>query len=240
MKGSLLLSLFLAIMIIVFVSCGGGGSNPAPPSGNSSGPSLGGPTPPVASTQTTTSTESPTEPPITNPTTSPSESPTESSTSSPTPSPTTPTPSPTQSPNPFIGSHNLGPGDKAYSPDGRYYATEMEPINQGNIGVYNLLDGSMVISWKFLDEGIHNDLKNMCWSWNSKKIAVIYHGGCDRNSIQIAQIDNENIIEEALVTGTFYHAMAFDDDNHRILLRESANNGEIITVTPTPLPKILN
>lgn len=67
-------------------------------------------------------------------------------------------------------------GSKAYSPDGKYYASEIAPQDEGNFGIYKRADNQLVIQFKVLAPNITNYLKGLAWSPDSLYLAIMYHG----------------------------------------------------------------
>lgn len=118
----------------------------------------------------------------------------------------------------FVGSPNgnVPFGKTACSPDKKMYAREIEPRNQGNIGIYDTNTDKMLkaVDVKQHPQGSSNDLKALAWSPDSKRLAVMYHydGG---GHISIMDVDSGEEIKR-LVIKKFYHQMNFLPDGKRI------------------------
>lgn len=107
-------------------------------------------------------------------------------------------------------------GEKVCSPDNKMYAREVEPSNQGNIGIY---DVSTEENIKIMDVRQHpedrsNELKGLAWSPDSKWLAVMYHynGG---GHISIMNVETGEEVKQ-LPIKRHYHEMRFSSDGARI------------------------
>lgn len=108
-------------------------------------------------------------------------------------------------------------GEKAYSPDGKMYAREVEPRDHGNIGIFDLITDKRL---KIMDVRQHpagdypNDLKGLAWSPDSKWLAVMYHhdGG---GHISIVNIDTGEELKYITIS-EWYHYMKFSSDGTKI------------------------
>ncbi len=117
-------------------------------------------------------------------------------------------------------------GAKAYSPDGKLSACEVEPKDHGNIGIFDVNTGKYL---KVIDTQQHpwgdysNTLKGLAWAPDSKRIAVMYHhfGG---GHISIVNIDTEKETNY-LDIDQWYHYMEFSPDGTKIIAE-----GDIIDI----------
>lgn len=99
-------------------------------------------------------------------------------------------------------------GAKAYSPDGKYYLHEIEPYGRGNIAVCNKDDGKEVQRWNLLGGG-QNEIKGLAWAPDSKRFAVMYHGGV-RPGISVFEVGNQHEVGRTDIE-KWYHFMSFKD-----------------------------
>lgn len=123
--------------------------------------------------------------------------------------------------------HGSPPFDgRAISRNGKYYACEVKPYDQGNIAVFSS-KGKLIQKW----EGMSNDnpLKGLAWSPDSKRLAIMYHGGM-RPAIQIVRIGKKGVIAASEISA-WYHFMAFAEDGKTLLLAES-EGGPITKLKP--------
>lgn len=111
---------------------------------------------------------------------------------------------------------NVPFGEKAFSPDGKMYAREVEPKAQGRIGIY---DAATEKSLKVLTVKQHpadqpNDLKGLAWSPDSRSLAVMYHydGG---GHIAVVSVDTEGEITHIPIKKQF-HYIEFSSDGMKI------------------------
>ncbi|MCM8768821.1 MAG: hypothetical protein NC911_03950 [Candidatus Omnitrophica bacterium] len=105
-------------------------------------------------------------------------------------------------------------GQSAFSPDGQFYAKEVEPINEGNIGVFSTADNHLVAQIK-AQKGT-NDLKGLAWSSDSVLLAVMYHGG-DPDGISIYHLPSGQLVRQIPIDA-YYHFMVFGQENHLLHL----------------------
>ena len=117
----------------------------------------------------------------------------------------------------------VGRDVRAYSPNGRYYCQQVEPYLHGAIGIYDRQTSSLVRTITTLPPTCTNDLKGMCWSRDSRYIAVMYHSG-EAQGIRLYDIADgtlfRNVGEGVLQSGDYWifmHYMVFSADNTRIL-----------------------
>jgi hypothetical protein len=109
-------------------------------------------------------------------------------------------------------------GAKAYSPDGKLLAQEIEPKNTGTIGLYAV--GSSDAPLRVIEVRTHlagrfpNDLKGLAWSPDSASIAVMYHhdGG---GHISVVRVDTGTESKCFRIDG-WPHSMAFSKDGKTI------------------------
>jgi len=104
-------------------------------------------------------------------------------------------------------------GAKAYSPNGLFYAREIQPFGTGQIGVFKRLGcgGSFLCDWNALPYIRYiNDLKGIAWSPDSNRVAVMYHGGAVIGSgVYVFELDKEELVAFA-ETKNFYHGIEFN------------------------------
>lgn len=130
--------------------------------------------------------------------------------------------------NSFDGSVPIGA--KAYSPNGLFYAREIQPIGTGQIGVFKRIGcgGSFVCNWNVLPYIRYiNDLKGMAWSKDSTKVAVMYHGGAVIGSgVYVFELHNEKLIAFA-ETKNFYHGIEFNGLGNGVWLYHRGGVGKM-------------
>lgn len=116
----------------------------------------------------------------------------------------------------FSSNGSVPRGEKAFSPNGKYYAREFAPFDEGNIGIFTRA-GKLVQKWDLLPN--NNDLKGLAFSPNSKRLAVMYHGGMTP-AIQVVELGKKDVVA-ATDIDTWYHFMVYGKDNKTLLLSES-------------------
>ncbi|GEM_PF-1013134 len=109
------------------------------------------------------------------------------------------------------------PGKVAFSPDGQFYARELEPVNEGVIGIFNNSDNTLLLRIKA--QKTNNDLKGLAWSADSKLLAVMYHGG-DPDGISIYLAETGDLLRHISID-RHYHFLAFGKQNHILHLAVS-------------------
>lgn len=108
-------------------------------------------------------------------------------------------------------------GEKAYSPDGKMYACEVDPKDHGKIGIYELAQGKLLSVMSVMqhpNRGHPNDLKGLAWSSDSKRLAAMYHYGRGGH-ITIVGVDSGREVKSIPIYG-HYHALAFSKDGAKI------------------------
>jgi hypothetical protein len=120
-------------------------------------------------------------------------------------------------------------GSRAESPDGRHYALEIEPFDEGNIGVFTI-SGERVQHWRLLPPATKNDLKALAWNPGADRVAVMYHGG-NVPPIQIVELGKSTPVAVARPEG-LYHLMVFSRDGKTLLLAKDPD-GELRRVQPS-------
>lgn len=152
-----------------------------------------------------------------------------SQTSTPTPVPPAPTPTPTPTPTPapvnILGPAAVGSpygsvpfGEKAYSPNGKMYAREIEPKDYGHIGIFEVGTDKLLKEIKATQHPTGeygNNLKALAWSPDSKLLAVMYHhnGG---GHISLLDIEAGREIKYIAIQG-WPHFMEFSPDGRQII-----------------------
>jgi len=106
-------------------------------------------------------------------------------------------------------------GTRAYAPNGKYYACEIEPFDQGWIAVFKK-SGALVRQWKLLPDGNFNDLKGIAWGPKSDRVGVMYHAGM-MPSVQVVRLGDDRVVATANLERV-YHMMVFSDDGRGVLL----------------------
>ena len=111
------------------------------------------------------------------------------------------------------------PGARAYSPDGQYYAREIER-DTGYIGVFATFSGEEVWTWDTLYSTgwYRNTLKGLAWSPDSQRVAVMYHGSSG-SFIYVFRLFQEEIVSRGQADG-YYHAMRFAADGQGVWLSD--------------------
>lgn len=110
-------------------------------------------------------------------------------------------------------------GARAYSPDGKYYVKEVEPYNEGNIAVFEVKGDKKIQRWDLLPN--NNDLKGLAWAPDSKRIAVMYHGGMTLG-IQVVELGKAGVVATASFRN-FPHLIAWDKNGKELLLLDPSN-----------------
>lgn len=110
-------------------------------------------------------------------------------------------------------------GTKAYSPDGRMYAREIEPRDYGHFGIFEVCTDRELKEIKVTqhpDGEYWNDLKGMAWSPDSKLLAVMYHhyGG---GHISLVDVDAGSQIKYISFDG-WPHSIQFSPDGKQIIV----------------------
>ncbi len=127
--------------------------------------------------------------------------------------------------------------DAAYSPEGSVpadaraytqdrYATEVPPLDRGNIGIFDRNSEDPVLQIQALPEGHTNDLKGLAWSPDGDYLAVMYHGG-SRPGVTIYDAESGEIAQEIGSVG-WHHYMVFSRTGDELLL---SRRGEEIDET---------
>ena len=121
----------------------------------------------------------------------------------------------------------------AYSPNGLYYAKELEPHGEGNIGIFDAENKEMLLSIK-VQYG-NNDLKGIAWSPDSLVISVMYHGG---NPSGIVFYDTERgELLRRLEISEDYHFMVFGKESHILYLSKEGEDYTEINLRNTDFSK---
>jgi hypothetical protein len=104
-------------------------------------------------------------------------------------------------------------GARACSPDGTRYAREVDPANQGQIGVFDAGTGELLLQISVGET--NNDLKGLAWSPDSRWLAVMYHHG---SGGYIAILDASTGARfTTLPIDGWAHYMRFADDGIHII-----------------------
>jgi len=127
----------------------------------------------------------------------------------------------------FSSQGDVPPGEKANSPDGKYYACEIKPYGYGHIAIYKTKDNKLVQKWQVLPND--NSLKGLAWSPNSKRVAIMYHGGMTEG-IQVVEIGKTGVVAAANID-QWFHFMVYDKAGKALLLAES-RDANITKIVP--------
>lgn len=131
---------------------------------------------------------------------------------------------------PNVGSPNgsVPNGSKIYSPDGKYFAKEIEPYGSGQFGVFDKAKKEQVWTWDALPDIYYgNALKGMAWSEDSSRVAIMYHGGAvSGTGVYVYELFKEKMVASASA-GYYYHFIIFDSDGLGVWL---ANKGWLDSV----------
>lgn len=113
---------------------------------------------------------------------------------------------------------------KAFSPDNKYYAVQIQPFDHGNIGIFKMENNTLFS--KINTQSVANDLKALAWTPDSSSIAVMFHGG-NPSGISIYEIKTGKLLRNINI-GKNYHFMVFSKNGRKIYLSEK-ENGNIDT-----------
>jgi hypothetical protein len=105
--------------------------------------------------------------------------------------------------------------EKAFSPDGNFYAIEIEPYGSGKVGIF-LKDGEIFNIINTLKENEKNDLKCITWHPDSSVIGIIYHKNIF-SDILFYEIYKGQLLRKIRIAG-FYHYMVFDEKGNKIYI----------------------
>lgn len=98
--------------------------------------------------------------------------------------------------------------ERACSPDGTRYAQEVEPANQGQIGIFDQATNKLLLIVKADEQ--NNDLKGLAWSPDNRWLAYMYHHGPGG---YIAIVDTQTGQHmRSISIQAWYHAIQFSSD----------------------------
>ncbi len=130
-------------------------------------------------------------------------------------------------------------GATVWSPDGKYYAREIEPANTGQFGVFDRHTDVEVWTWNALPY-IHweNYLKGLAWSPDSTRLAVMYHGGAAAGSgVYVFELFREDLSAYGDVLG-YYHSIRYAANGSGVLLGDGPVPGPVLVpLTETEVPE---
>jgi hypothetical protein len=131
----------------------------------------------------------------------------------------------------FSPSGSINVLEKAISPDGEFFAKEIEPYNLGKIGIF-LKDGELFKEINVFDVNEeNNDLKVISWHPDNFVIGVIYHkNGC--SYIKFFEIFTGKLLRKIIVN-SFYHYLIFDKNGEKIYLSEDGEKVDEINLRNT-------
>ncbi|HNS32941.1 MAG TPA: WD40 repeat domain-containing protein [bacterium] len=118
----------------------------------------------------------------------------------------------------FSPSGTVDCGSVAYSPDGLFYAGEVEPYGEGNIGVHDADNGDILLKIKAQDG--KNDIKSLAWSPDGLVIAVMYHGGSPSGIVFYDTASGERL--RRLEISEDYHFMVFGKTSQVLYLSKDS------------------
>jgi WD40 repeat protein len=103
-------------------------------------------------------------------------------------------------------------GEEACSPDGRMYAREIEPRNQGRLGLYDKGTGRLLkeVQVNYHPGRYPNSLKGLAWSPDGKRLAVMYHYD-GRGHISLVNVDTGEEVKSIPIS-KYYHSMKFSSE----------------------------
>lgn len=103
-------------------------------------------------------------------------------------------------------------GEEACSPDGKLYVREIEPRNQGRLGLYDKGTGRLLreIDVNYHPKGYANPLKGLAWSPDGKRLAVMYHYD-GRGHISLVSIETGEEVKSIPIS-KYYHSMKFSSE----------------------------
>ncbi len=104
-------------------------------------------------------------------------------------------------------------GKRACAPDGTKYAQEIEPANQGRIGVFDADTNEMITEISVGET--NNDLKGLAWSEDSLILGIMYHRG-PGGYVSIVDVATRQEIERVRID-KWYHRLEFSKDGTRII-----------------------
>lgn len=104
-------------------------------------------------------------------------------------------------------------GEKACSHDKKMYAREIEPRNQGRLGIYDKGTDQLIkeIKVNYHPKGYPNPLKGLAWSPDGKRLAVMYHYD-GKGHISVVSVDTGEEVKSLSIT-KYHHSMKFSSQN---------------------------
>ena len=106
---------------------------------------------------------------------------------------------------------------KACSPDGTRYARELEPANQGKIGIFDQSSDDLLTIIETNES--NNKLKGLAWSPDSSELTYMYH---DRSGSDITLMNSHTAQPMRLINAEkLYHYMEYSPDGRYLLLAVS-------------------
>ena len=129
----------------------------------------------------------------------------------------------------FSPGGSIEEGAAAYSPDGFFYAGELEPRGEGMVGIFNAGSGELLLSIRAQE--VKNDLKGIAWSPDGSVLAVMYHGGKPAGIVFYDSMTGERL--RHLEISAAYHFMAFGRENHTLWLSKPGNGLKKINLRNT-------
>lgn len=114
-------------------------------------------------------------------------------------------------------------GLKACSPDGTRYAQELEPANQGQIGIFDQSNNDLLM---IINAHKQNKLKGLAWSPDSSQLTYMYH---DSEGSDMTIIESNNAQPMRTMNGEkWYHYMEYSPDGRYLLLAVDNEEPDIL------------
>lgn len=130
----------------------------------------------------------------------------------------------------FSPSGKINKDEVAFSPDGEFYAKEIEPYDSGKIGIF-LKTGEIFKIIETLKENEKNDLKGIAWHPNSSVIGVLYHKE-NSSIILLYEIFTSKLLRK-IIMGDYYHFMVFDNSGRKIYISKDGEKIEELNLRNT-------
>ncbi|MBI4491219.1 MAG: hypothetical protein HY690_00285 [Chloroflexi bacterium] len=124
-------------------------------------------------------------------------------------------------------------GARASSPDGQFYAQEVEPLLSGRVAIFRLETGELLRVIDLRER--NNDLKALCWSPDSRLLAImLHHGG--GGYIAIAEAASASVLGRVPIT-RWYHSLRWSADGTSLLAEDDAIPMPFLGPTQSPAPR---
>jgi Tol biopolymer transport system component len=113
-------------------------------------------------------------------------------------------------------------GAKAYSPDGTKYAREIEPKDQGRIGIFDRQTDVLLREVRLTET--NNELKGLAYAPDSTQIAIMYHhggGGC----VAVVSVNTGEKLNYVSID-RWYHYLVFSTEGTKLIVSYSGFEGD--------------